>query len=146
MAGRLRKRKTYPLKVALELLGYDYEHGYEQAKNGTFPFPAIQISPNAWVVPKEPVDNYLKDGTLPPRLSRRARTKRQEVWNSSNSVNWNYPVPKELHNTFRRVVKNMNKALANPINLEQAKRLAAKEFIDRRPQFLYEDEEKGGTR
>ena len=141
MAGSPKKRKTYPLKQAIELLGMRLDNGYEMAKNGTFPFPVIQVGENAWAVPKKPVDDFLEQGKLPPRLSRTARTKRQEVWNSSNSVNWNYPVPKELHETFRRVVKNMNKALANPISLEQAKRLAAKEFIDRRPQFLKDDKE-----
>ncbi|MFA5629804.1 MAG: hypothetical protein WC958_06160 [Dehalococcoidales bacterium] len=140
------KRLTYSLKEVIAMLGMTVNYGYELAENGQFPFPVIQVNKTERAVPKKPVDDFLNKGKVPRAAKIMApwntgKPGRTPKWTPGNHINWNYPIPKELNDKFNLVLKNMNKTLTSPIDKGEAIRLAAEEFVQRRPQFLFEPEE-----
>lgn len=145
MAIRDERRKTYPLKQVIGMLGMTMNYGYELASSGKFPFPIIQVNVADKAVPKKPVDDFLERGIMPKKYSGKSdwiQGKRGplEKWTPSNHVNWNLPIMIALNNRFNQVIRNMNKELVSPIDKGDAIRLAAEEFIQRRPQYVYEEE------
>lgn len=135
------EKQAYTLEEVAKILGMEGNRQTDilrkQIQEGTFPFPVLQIR-SRYFVSKQAVDDFVK-GNKSCRYNQaynketRGRPKR---WIPSDTVNYNYPIPKELHNKFNKVCEGINKNLPNPLPKGDVLRLAIEEFIDRRPEFL----------
>lgn len=126
-----KKVYTYTVPEVCEMLGIPKNSDvYDKLRAGTFIFPSIEYNPNKFLIPKKPVDAFLKEGKLPNSKGNRGRPK---IWHKGEFVWWRFEVPLDLAEAFKIVVQHTNKTLSSPITYNDAKRLAIEEFIERRP-------------
>lgn len=72
---------------------------------------------------------------------RRQASGRPPKWKGKDLANINFRLPKELHNKFKEIVNNANKLTVSTISYQDMYIIAIKEFVERRPQFLNNDED-----
>jgi hypothetical protein len=126
-----KKVQTYTVPEVCEMLGITKTGElYDKIRAGDFPFPVIEYAQNKFIVPRKPVDAFLRDGKLPNSKGNRGRPK---IWHKGEFVWWRFEVPIDLAEAFKMVVRHMNKSLSSPLTFNDAKRLAIEEFIERRP-------------
>jgi len=132
-----RNVKTYTVPEVANLLG-DKLVGFKEKKNlynmidaGRFPFTVYQVGERKFLVDKRQVDNFLETGKLPD-IYNKGRSKK---WHSGEYVNWNFRIPKDLAFSFNALCEYLNSKVVTPLSLNDYRRLAIKEFIDRRPEY-----------
>lgn len=129
------KEEVYTMDQVINILGLYRNEAYRMLNEGTFPFPAIQLGPKTWRIPKKPVDDFLA-GNLPRDYKppwKKGRYGRTPKWRKGEKVNYNVPIPLTMHQQFTEVCERENKKMISPITKGDWIRLALQEFIDRRP-------------
>ncbi len=130
--------ETYTVPEVCQILGIQSKNdAYEMIDKGTFPFSVVQIGPRNWRVHKKQVDKYIATGEL-PELKKTGRPKK---WVKGEYIWYKYRVPLELDDEFKAVCEYLNARMDNPADLDDYRRIAIREFVQRRP--IPEDEKSG---
>jgi len=128
--------QVYTVPEVAQMLDWPKSLAYEALEQGKFPFPVIRLGPKKWVVPKKPVDAFLS-GEQPARTLRLPWQKggrgRPAKWKPSETINYNVPIPIDLHERFTAVCKYINSTITPPLTKGDWIRIALEEFIQRRP-------------
>lgn len=133
---------VYTVPEVCGLLGIGKVEAYHMIEQGEFPFPLLRIGERKWLVPKAPVDRFLKgvanqSQRMPWVAGKRGRPRK---FQRGEYINYNYQVSVETDKRFTAVCNAINQTLASPLSKGDYVRLALNEFIDRRPEFLKEAE------
>jgi predicted DNA-binding transcriptional regulator AlpA len=133
--AKVYREETYSADEVITMLKLHRQEAYEMLNKEEFPFPAIQVSPNSWRIPKKPVDDFLA-GNLPRNYQppwHKGRRGRPPKWKNGEYVHYNFHVPLDLHEVLNEVIEWENKKLPSPMPKGDWLRLALVEFVQRRP-------------
>lgn len=132
-----RVRETYTVPEVCQMMGWHKAHVYEHIRKGTFPFPVIEFQ-GKYVVSKAAVDRFIKEQKRPNYTGDQGRPKR---WIKGEYKWFHFRVPIDLAEEFEAICKYLNSQMDSPIDLDDYRRIAIREFVQRRP--IPEDEKNG---
>ena len=126
----LKRVETYTVPEVCQMMGWSAKsHTYDGIRKNGFPFPVIEFQ-GKFVVPKKPVDRFLKEGKRPNYTGVQGRPKK---WVKGEYRWFNFRVPIDLVNEFVAVCEHFNSQMDTPIDLDDYRRIAIREFVQRRP-------------
>jgi len=121
--------ETYTVPEVCRMMGWHEKNVYKAIKRGDFPFPLIEFQ-GKFVVPKKQVDRFLKEGKMPNFTGTQGRPKR---WVKGEYKWFHFRVPIDLAEEFEAICKYLNSQMDSPIDLDDYRRIAIREFVQRRP-------------
>jgi hypothetical protein len=88
---------------------------------------------------KKQVDKFIQEGKIPK--FNKAVWAKHRTWVPGEYTTWTFKVPKTLTEKFKKICYNMNRESPVKLAVQQYRILAIQEFIDRRPEYLGDDED-----
>jgi hypothetical protein len=137
------KSECYKFKDAADKLGMTHRQLATAIKNGELELPYIKTGPGTqcYRFPKKAIDDFVAGKRPKKKFSwEREQPDSRVKWLPGEYTRWpQLNVPNDLHERFETVHKNMEAYFGERILKDDLRRIALKEFLDRRPEYAKEE-------